>query len=161
MSVVQVTDLAYVRVRLPDLDRAERFLLDFGLLRSERTADTLYMRGSGPARHVHVVERGTPKFLSLAFVAASEGDLHELSALPGASVVEPIDDPGGGKRVRLTDPDGNGVDVVHGVAALPAIEHERHPLNDAKEGLRRAGTLSRHQKGSAKVLRIGHGVLMS
>lgn len=161
MSVVRVTDLAYLRVRLPDLDAAERFMLDFGLLRVQRTPDALYMRASGPAHHVHIVERGEPKFLSLAFVAASEADLHKLSALPGASAVEPIAEPGGGQRVRLTDPDGNGVEVVHGMATLPAIEYPRHPLNDAQQGLRRAGTPSRHEKGPSKALRIGHGVLMS
>lgn len=161
MPTIKVTDIAYVRVRVPDLDRAEAFFTDFGLARADRTATALYMRGTGPAHHVHVAELGDPKFLALAFYAASEADLHALSQLAGASAVEPLDEPGGGKCVRLLDPDGNRVEVVHGTASHEPIDHPCHPLNDAKQGLRRAGTLSRHTRGAAKVLRIGHAVLMS
>jgi len=161
MPTIKVADLAYVRVRVPDLDQAERFLVDFGLRRAERTAKALYMRGAGPAHHLHVAELGDPKFTALAFSVESEEDLRALSRLPGASKVENIDEPGGGKRVWLRDPDGNGIELVHGIAKASPLEHARHPLNDAKEGLRRAGTLSRHVKGPSKVLRIGHGVLMS
>ena len=161
MPTIKAADLAYVRVRVPALDRAERFFTDFGLQRAERTGNALYMRGSGSPHHVHVAELGDPKFMSIAFSVTDEEDLHALSLLPSASKVEPIEEPGGGKRVWLQDPDGNAVEVVHGVAAVSPIEHARHPLNDAQEGLRRAGVLSRHVKGPSKVLRIGHGVLMS
>ena len=161
MPAIKVCDLAYVRVRAPDLDRAERFLTDFGLVRSHRAADALYMRASGPSRHVHVTERGEGKFVSLAFNVRTEQDLQSAAAVPGASAVEALSEPGGGKRVRLQDPDGNGVEIVWGVESVPAIDHDRHALNDAKAGLRRAGTLARHTPGPSKVLRIGHGVIMS
>jgi len=161
MPIIKVTDMAYVRVRVPDLDLAEKFLSDFGLMRSERTPTTLYMRGTGSAHHVHVAELGNPKFLSLAFTVASKEDLDTLSKAPGASKVEPMTEAGGGHRVWLTDPDGNRVEVVHGIESVEVIDHQCLPLNDAKEGLRRAGVLSRHTKRAAKVLRIGHAVLMS
>ncbi len=35
--VVRIRDLAYVRLRVPDLDAMERYLGDFGLARSART----------------------------------------------------------------------------------------------------------------------------
>lgn len=161
MPVVKVTDIAYVRVRLPDLDRAEQFLSDFGLSRSERTSTALYMRGTGVDHHVHVAELGEPKFLALAFKVATEADLVVLSKLPGASAIEAIQEPGGGKRVVLTDPDGYRVEIVHGIAEVPAVAHDVLPLNDAANTLRRAGTLSRHTKRAAKVVRIGHAVLRS
>jgi catechol-2,3-dioxygenase len=161
VPITKVTDIAYVRVRVPDLDRAEEFFNDFGLSRSVRTPQALYMRGTGSAHHVHVAELGEPKFLALAFKAASEADLHALSKLPGASAVESIQEPGGGKRVTLTDPDGHGVEVVYSIAELPLIPHEVLPLNDAANVLRRAGTLSRHAKRASKVLRIGHAVVRS
>ncbi len=111
MPVVKITDIAYVRVRVrvrvPDLDRAEQFFSDFGLQRSARTPTALYLRGTGVDHHVHVVELGEPRFLSLAFKAATAADLQTLSQLPGASAVEAIDEPGGGQRVVLTDPDGH------------------------------------------------------
>ena len=99
MPVIKVTDLAYVRVRLPDLDRAEQFFNDFGLVRADRTANALYMRGTGTAHHVHVAELGEAKFLSLAFLVDREADLHALRQVAGASEIEPIDEPGGGQRV--------------------------------------------------------------
>lgn len=79
MPTIKVTDIAYVRVRVPDLDRAEQFFSDFGLTRSARTPTALYLRGTGTAHHVHVVELGAPKFLALAFKAASVADLQALS----------------------------------------------------------------------------------
>ncbi|TAK97955.1 MAG: catechol 1,2-dioxygenase [Rhodospirillaceae bacterium] len=161
MPTIKVSDIAYVRVRVPDLDRAERFMTDFGLVRAHRTNDVLYMRGSGPSHHIHVTERGEAKFLSLAFYVDTESELRAAAGIPGASAVETIAGPGGGKRVRLQDPDGNGVEIVWGLQTVAPIEHLRHPLNDAKVGLRRAGTLSRHTRGPSKVLRIGHGVIMS
>lgn len=161
MSTVKVHDLAYVRVRVPDLDRAEAFLTDFGLVRSARTDDALYMRGSGPSRHVLVVERGADKFLSLAFGVATASDLEAACSIAGASAIEQICEPGGGKRIWLKDPDGNGVELVWGIEDLPTIELQRHQLNDASAGLRRTGALMRHERGPAKVARLGHGVLMS
>lgn len=161
MPIVKVTDIAYVRVRLPDLDRAEQFFSDFDLVRSERTPTALYLRGTGVDHHVHVAELGAPKFLAVAFKAATEADLQALSKLPGASAVETIQEPGGGQRVVLTDPDGHRVEVVHGIKEVPALAHEVLPLNDAANTLRRAGTLSRHSRRAAKVARIGHAVLRS
>ena len=52
--MIKVTDIAYVRLRAPDLDEAETFLTDFGLARSARTGDALYMRGSDTDHHCHV-----------------------------------------------------------------------------------------------------------
>ena len=53
-----ITGIAYARYRAPDLDTMERFLLDFGLSRSERTATALYMRGTSERHHIHVTELG-------------------------------------------------------------------------------------------------------
>jgi hypothetical protein len=46
-------------------------------------------------------------FSAVAAWAVSEEDqLSTISKLPGASDIEIIDEPGGGKRVRLTEPNG-------------------------------------------------------
>ncbi len=161
MPIIKISDIAFVRVRVPDLDRAEQFFTDFGLSRSERTPSALYLRGTEVEHHVHVVELGAPKFLAVAFKAASLADLQTLSQLPGASAVQAIQEPGGGQRVVLVDPDGNRVEVVHGIARVPANAYEVQPLNDAASPLRRAGALSRHTRRAAKVLRVGHAVLRS
>src|SRR5689334_10214302 len=121
MAWIKATDIAYGRLRSPDLDVAEEFLTRFGMTRAERTNNALYMRGTDPAHHIHVTEKGDPKFIGLAYYAPSEDALKELTKAPGASGVETIDEPGGGKRVRLKEPNGYQIEVVHGMAQLPAI----------------------------------------
>ena len=88
MSLIKVTDMAYGRLRAPDLDVMEEFLTRFGMTRAERTPTALYMRGTDPAHHIHVTEKGEPKFVGFAYYAASEDDLKRLAKAPGASGVE-------------------------------------------------------------------------
>ena len=111
--MIKVTDVAYARFTAPDLDRMEGFLNDFGLVRSARTETALYMRATAQDHHVHVTELGDPNFTGFAFEATSEEDLHVLSQAKGASDVHDIDEPGGGKRVSITDPDGFIIEVVN------------------------------------------------
>src|SRR5262249_50701874 len=46
MAAIKVTDMAYGRLKAPDLDLMEEFLTRFGMARSERTNTALYMRGT-------------------------------------------------------------------------------------------------------------------
>jgi len=46
MPVIKAFDLAYGRLRSPDLDKQEKFLSDFGMVRADRTKNALYMRGT-------------------------------------------------------------------------------------------------------------------
>lgn len=158
----KVTDIAYGRLRSPDLDQQEEFLTHFGMVRTERTKDALYMRGTDPDHHIHVTELGDPKFVGLAYWARSEDDLKEFAKLDGASPVEEIDEPGGGKRVRLTDPNGFQIEVVHGIETLsPLPLDDRFDLNDSRRQNQRAGELCRLKRGPSRVKRIGHGVIGS
>jgi catechol 2,3-dioxygenase-like lactoylglutathione lyase family enzyme len=161
MPVIKVTDIAFGRVRVPDLDVMEEFLTSFGLTRADRTNNALYMRGTDPVHHIHVTEKGEPGFIGLAYHAASDDDLVRLAKSPGASAVEAIDEPGGGKRVRLREPNGYQIEVVHGMAAVPAIPVALDPLNTGSEPLRRAGKLMRLAQEPTPIKRIGHGVLGS
>jgi catechol 2,3-dioxygenase-like lactoylglutathione lyase family enzyme len=161
MPGIKVTDIAFGRLRSPDLDVAEEFLTDFGMVKVERTNTKLFMRGSDPAHHIHVTEKGDPKFLGMAFYAKSEDDLKALAKMPGATGVENIDEPGGGKRVRLSEPNGYTIEVVHGIQTLPKIPLGRLPTNSADEPLRRAGSLMRPSRGPTPVKKIAHGVMAS
>src|SRR3974390_3024591 len=116
MPWVKVRDIAYGRLRSPDLDVMEEFLTRFGLRRSERTDKALYMRGTDPNHHIHVTEKGDPQIRGLAYYVDHEDDLKRLAKAPGASAVEDIDEPGGGKRVRLTEPNGYQIEGVSGLA---------------------------------------------
>jgi catechol 2,3-dioxygenase-like lactoylglutathione lyase family enzyme len=159
MPVIKVTDLAYGRLRSPDLDAAEEFLTHFGMLRAARTPTALYMRGTDAHHHLHVTEKGDPAFVGLAYYAASPDDLQKLAKLAGASAVESIDEPGGGQRVRLREPNGYQIEVVHGIERLPAIPVPEQAMNTGTQPLRRAGELMRLRKSPTPVKRMGHGVL--
>ena len=160
MALIKAKDMAYGRLRSPDLDVMEEFLTRFGMARAARTPTALYMRGTDPEHHIHVTEKGDPKFLGFAYYAESEDDLARIAKAPGASGIETIDEPGGGKRVRLTEPNGYQVEVVHGIATLAPIPLKpRQKLNSGEDPLARAGELMRLPKGPSQVKRIGHGVL--
>ena len=161
MPVIKVQDIAYGRLRAPDLDAMEEFLTEFGMVRSERTNDALYMRGTDPDHHIHVTEKGDPGFVGLAYYAASADDLERVAGAPGASGIETIDEPGGGRRVRLTEPNGYQIEVVHGVETLDPIPVRSQRLNMGDESTERAGELMRIHIGPARVKRIGHGVFGS
>lgn len=161
MPTIKARELAFGRLRSPDLDAEEEFLVAFGMVRAARTPTALYMRGTGPFHHIHVTEKGDPAFLGFAWHAETEDDLEALAQLPGASGIEHIDEPGGGKRVRLTEPNGYTIEVVHGIEAVWPVQVIRQPLNSGAEPLNRAGALMRFHRGPSHVKRIGHVVLGS
>jgi len=157
--MIKVTDLAYVRFAAPDLDAMERFASDFGLVLAAREGGVLYHRGTDAAPYCHVTEEGEAAFRCLGFEAASAADLEAASKLPGASAVETLDGPGGGERVRLCDPTGYLIDVVHGRDALAPLDVQAgQGVNRGSERLR-LGAVHRPPSGSSSVKRLGHVVL--
>jgi catechol 2,3-dioxygenase-like lactoylglutathione lyase family enzyme len=158
MAVIKATDLAFGRLRSPDLDQAEEFLTHFGFTKADRTRTALYMRGTDAPHHIHITELGEPKVVGIGFHAASEEDLHKLAKLPVSSAVESVDEPGGGKRVRLKEPNGFQIEVFHGMQRLAPIPVDRQPTNSGREPLARAGRLMRLPASPAPIKRIGHAV---
>ena len=161
MAVVKVRDLTHGRLRSPDLDAQEEFLTAFGMVRAARTPDALYMRGTDPAHHIHVTEKGDPGFIGFAWSVADEDDLKALAKLPGASGIEHTDEPGGGTRVRLTEPNGYTIEVVHGIETLAPIPVARQAINSGAAPLNRAGEVIRFPAAPSTVKRIGLAVLGS
>jgi len=157
--MIKVRDIAYVRFAAPDLDAMERFLVDFGLHVSSRDGERIHARGTDPAPYLHVTERGEAGFRGLAFEAACEDDLEAAARLEGASAIEKIDAPGGGRRVCFRDPDGFSVEVVCGRAELPALPVPgADPYNRGSDRAR-LGRLQRVPSGPPAVKRLGHAVL--
>jgi catechol 2,3-dioxygenase-like lactoylglutathione lyase family enzyme len=151
--VIKVAGLAWLEFEKPDLDAAERFLLDFGFVVAERTPQALVLRSrwAGPA--CIVIRRGPgSRFVGPAFRAAAQEDLGRLARASGGSVSPH----GGGSGVTLTDPSGFTVRVVHGVpefAALP--ERQPLPLNFGAQPTRINET-QRPARRPADVQRLGH-----
>jgi catechol 2,3-dioxygenase-like lactoylglutathione lyase family enzyme len=161
MPIVKVTDLAFGRLQSPSLDEAERFLTDFGMAKVERTRDALYMRGTDAAGPIHVTHWGPSRFIGLGFYVESEEDLARFARVPGATGIEHVDEPGGGRRVRIADPHGYRMEVLHGRTPLAPLPVMQETLNYGSDKLRRAGDLLRVGRRASQVKRIAHAVLMT
>lgn len=158
--IIRIRDIAWIRLRSPDLDLQEEYLTTFGLQRVERTANALYMRGTDPVHHIHITEKGDPAVLRIGFWANSLDDLHKLSKEgEGASAVEDIDEPGGGKRVRIKEFNGMELEVVWGVEGAQPLPVETHVLNAGYAKTARPGKLLRVDHRPSQVKRIGHVVI--
>jgi hypothetical protein len=157
---VKLSDVAYTAYEIPDLDLMERFLLDFGMLRAARTEDALYMRGTGAAHHIHISRKGaTSRFLGAAWNVESLDELRKAAAIPGASGIEPIADPGGGQRVTVTTPNGHSIWLEYGAAKVPELPARRsYRMNVFSEHLR-FNSAVRQRAEPTPILRIGHFVL--
>ena len=154
-----IADLAYCRFRLPDLDTAEAFLLEFGLLPARREDDRRYYRTTDPGSYCYVVEHGPQKFLGYAFRASSREHLESFAQHRGVEV-EPIDGFAGGWRVRIKDHNGFDVDLVHGMEDAPALPVARQANNTGAQPLLRAGELYRLNKAAITPLkRLAHVVV--
>jgi catechol 2,3-dioxygenase-like lactoylglutathione lyase family enzyme len=158
MTVVR--DIAFVRYQATDLDEMEAFLVDFGLQCTARTATALYMRTCGGVHHQHVTELGDSNgTLGFGLFAQSAEALETLAQRTGQPV-EDNTEPGGGKRVRLIDPAGFIVDVIHGQQELGALPHrEPHGMN-AASGRKRFGAQIRCAPSPCIVMRLGHVAIM-
>ncbi len=159
--MINVEDIAYVRVAVPDLEAQERFLTDFGMHKVTRTERALYMRGAGRQPVVHISELQSPAFApGLGLIASSLADLQVTARAQGAAVVD-NDEPGGGKVVRLVDPHGYRVDVLHRapVDALPIRAPLPPNIGFDRTNFQRRNAKIRVAAGPSTVMRMGHLVM--
>ena len=157
MPIIKVEDIAYARFAAPDLRKMQSFLEDFGMSCWEANG-RLYGKGSDGTPFLHVTERGAARFLAVGFRAETLADLERLAAAERVPV-EDLDEPGGGKIVRLTDPDGYGVEIVAGQAAGAAPPNFSDPLRNTAAHKPRFRSTIRLEPAPAHVRRIGHAVL--
>jgi catechol 2,3-dioxygenase-like lactoylglutathione lyase family enzyme len=125
----------------------EAFLDDFGMIKVHRDARRLYMRGVGEAPFLHVTELGEPGVISFGYQLCNPDDLERMSRLPEAQGIESLDAPGGGKRVRLRDPNGFTLELVSGQSLAKPLEPR--PLIRGADGESR-------RLGPARVVRLAH-----
>lgn len=155
----RVSRIVYVRYQAPDLDAMERFLIDFGLVRSVRTDTALYTRGTGTDHHLHITELAdSPRALGIGLAADTREALERIAADAGVAVAA-SDEPAGGVRAILTDPNGFRVDIVHGQAEVEPLP-VRAPLTfNTSVDTKRMGLLQRPERGPSHVARLEHAVL--
>ena len=129
---MKVRDVQYMTYRVPDLDLAERFLVDFGMVRASRTPQVLEMRGAGDYPVIYRAEK-----------ADQAGFSHVTFEGPQAAT--------------LKDPDGYEIRVISDVKRVKPLPPARPALqfNDAGRRPRLNGP---HRPGSAptQIVRQGH-----
>jgi catechol 2,3-dioxygenase-like lactoylglutathione lyase family enzyme len=157
MSVIRIEDIAHVRYAVPDLAAMRAFLDDFGMSCFERGGH-LYAKGTDGRPFLHVTQPGEAKFLAVGLRAETVEDLEKLAAAEGLSV-DDLDEPGGGKVVRLTDPDGYGVEVVAGQSLVEAALLPADLPRNTASAKPRFREPVRLDPAPAHVKRIGHAVL--
>ena len=156
---IRAADIAYLRFARRDLARAERYFIDFGLKISARTESAIYFRGVLPQHHCVILEAGRhDTFVALGLRAASAADLRTLAAAHSAQL-EPTGEPGGGEVVRLSDPAGFRVEVVHGMEDLPRLPSRAPRVMNLPEQKRRGNAPQPALVGPAEVFRLGHAVM--
>jgi len=157
---VRARSLAYLVFERPDLDRAERFLTDFGLRRVSRSAELLFMRGTGPAAYCYRIHQGpVARFRGFGLAVESHSDLERLALLPGAGPIRAVTWPGGGEMLELTDPSGFRVEVVTGQVPAEELPHRGPIYFNLVGDRRRVNDTQRPTPQSPEVLKLGHVVI--
>jgi catechol 2,3-dioxygenase-like lactoylglutathione lyase family enzyme len=158
--LVRASALHHLVLETPELDVAEGFWGDFGLLPSAKTREALYLRSASSAHHVLKVVRGVrSRLAALALHVEADLDLRKLASLPEASPIQPIDEPGGGRRVCLSAPGGLTIDAVHEIEELAPLDTRASlPSNVAGE-VARPGQPVRLAPAPSEVLRLGHAAI--
>lgn len=129
----RVSALRSVALTVPDLALAEKFYTEtWHLSVAARTADALYLRGTGADHHLLALHRaaGPARIRNVTLRARHPGALDEVAQLAprhGGRVlapVAPVAEPGGGTAVTVADADGRVLRLVWD-DARHADAHER------------------------------------
>jgi hypothetical protein len=125
MPAIKVADFAFPRMEAPDLDAME----EFSRISAWYAPSAHRMRSICGAPTAIITctsaHKAGTKFIGFGYHAADEDDLKRIAKLPGASGIETLNEPGGGKRVRLTEPNGYQIEVIAGMQSVAPIKVER------------------------------------
>lgn len=155
---MRIVGFHHVRFGVTDLATTERFASDFGLKTVETRNGLLYMATGGGDAYAYVAEQSeTRRFAGMAFTVESLEDLKEAVEKHGATPIEPSDAPGGGVSVRLTDPEGQSIWLLHGVSeSVPAPRQPSLNLNVPGDRKRYNAAQATRELGPANLFRLGH-----
>ena len=157
--LVKANDLLFVHFDRPDLAQAEQYLRDFGLHVVSKSEDELTLRGTGLRPYVYRVTRGPKaRFVGLGLAVPSADDLEALSTRFGLPI-EKSSAPGGGSIVRLRDPEGVEVAVLHGYAPSEPLPTRPAILHNAPSQIVRVNDTQRPALEPPQVTKLGHLVL--
>lgn len=156
-KAVALTHLIFER---PDLDRAERFLNDFGLETAKRDTNTLYLKTHGAAPYAYRIEKGRrAKFIGLGLAVASESDLMKLATLPCAGPIQAAPHPGRGLALEMVDPSGFVVEAIWNQTPVKEKSHRAPTAMNLPGQTARINDTQRPPAEPPNILKLGHVVL--
>ncbi len=140
--------LAYTVYQHADFESFRSFAKDFGFEQVGAFDSAVFFRGYGKDPFCYRAQQapsGEPKaFVGAGFVARSQQDFDSACRLEGATVIDVSKWPGGGRMVRIKDPNGFFLEVVHG-------QTERNPpahgISAVTAGHASNGALDKNRKG--------------
>lgn len=166
----KVVDIVFVRFELKDLSVQKEYLEHFGMHLVRETQDAIYYKGSGSAPFLYTASKGSEnRYVSAGYRVDNYSELKNLAAHFDV-VIEQNQESGGGHKVTLSDPDGLGIEVFHGLE-LSDVEIAPEPILNTSANKSRINELQRFGKGSdewvlkddewvyglkAGVMRLGH-----
>ncbi len=155
---MQIEAIHHVKFAVADLDKQEAFANDFGLITAERSDERLVMRTRGGDAFSYLAERGPEdRFIGMAFSVSEAASLDEAVTQHGAEDLGELSLPGGGRAVKLVDPDGIEVLLVHGNArSEPEEPYAELEINTPFRKQRFGKNQSARNPGPAQLWRLGH-----
>ncbi|KAJ8117584.1 hypothetical protein OPT61_g1249 [Boeremia exigua] len=143
-----------------DLEKARQFLLDFGLsIAQETPGKEVFFAGYGEEPFVYIARQSDGKsyFGGAAYEVESRLELERASQIKNATGIMALEGPGGGEFVRLTDPVGHHVYLVHGQTKKnPQPPELKKLVVNYEDEKPRKGKFHRFEPGPALVHRWGH-----
>lgn len=161
-SRILLDRLSHCRYGHPDLEKAEQFFTDFGLIPVLKKDDKIYFRGFGRDQFCYVAEKakdGKRKFRGGAWIVQSMAELEKAAKLPGSTPIHDFDAPGGGKGVIIKDLLGEEITLIYGQQdCVPdAREIPKPVMWNTWEDKKRLGEFQRPDRDSpSKVHKLGH-----
>lgn len=157
--VVKADKLLFAHFERPDLDKVERYLLDYGLVVVEKTDVDLFLRGTQSQPFIYRATKGPKaRFLGLGLSVPEFADLDRLAHAFGRPV-EASTLPGGGRMVTLTDPMGVTVQAVQGYTPSPELPLREAIPHNAPNQTVRVNDTQRPDLVPPQVTKLGHLVL--
>lgn len=158
--LIKAKALAHLIFERPNLDEAERFMIDFDLELGYHEGDSLYLRGTGTTPYCYRVHRADKaRFVGVGLTLASRADLQRLTIVPGASRLQAVDTPGGGERMRLTAPSGFLFEAAFDQQSVEALPHRAPLWMSRVDELPRFKATQRPPVKTPEVITLGHVVL--
>ncbi|MDD9892898.1 MAG: VOC family protein [Gammaproteobacteria bacterium] len=156
-KAVALTHLIFER---PDLDLAESYLKDFGLVVGEKRPGVTYFQDRSEKPYCYRVEKASKaRFVGFGLQVASHDDLLALQAELKCGPIKDSTHPGGGKAIKLTDPSGFMVEVSCDQESVGKKPY-RSPLPvNTSDNVERRNETQRPPVEPPQVLKLGHVVI--